>query len=134
MDGFRLIDQGRKKLANPDTKKEGLADIAKGNLLLFKQEQDKSATPGFERFRKAVDVATNLGIMVLPNKLMRQAASGLGLHTAFSTDYPGKSWAPFADRWAWLEQVSWPAYYQLFSQQRADLDKAVQRAIDGKAE
>jgi len=112
--GFRLIDEGAKKLQNPETKNEGKALIGKGNVLLLKHEQVNTIQPIFEQITTIGKVVVSFGGML---DFEGAAENGHGRLSSFS-QYSGnvetlsrqKCLTNRDDRWAWIENDVLPIW------------------------
>jgi hypothetical protein len=108
----------------------------RGNLTLFRHEQEASATPVFARYGGAVAAATAVGLITVPNRKL--AARGTSLGRSPDWTDANSSYGPFSRRWSWLVNHAWEPAVALHRDRRKSgsrlLDTEVIRAIEGVPE
>ncbi|NTV45917.1 MAG: hypothetical protein HGB11_05235 [Chlorobiales bacterium] len=112
--GFRLIDEGAKKLQNPSQKDEGRALIAKGNTLLLKHEQVNTIQPIFDRVSLLGKTVISFGGML---DFEGAAENGQGRLSSFSQYFGNMATLSRQrcltnrdDRWEWVEKDVLPIW------------------------
>ncbi|NNJ13036.1 hypothetical protein EKD04_022175 [Chloroflexales bacterium ZM16-3] len=114
--GFRMIDAGVKKLADPAQREAGKEQIRQGNLTLLKHEQ-KLTLPGFmDRLTYIGKLIVSLGGAMDFQDAKRNAAGGSWFANYFGIlpILSGQvSLARFEDRWKWLEGEALPLWDQI---------------------
>ena len=111
----------------------------RGNLTLFRHEQETSATPVFARYRGAVAVATAMGLISVPNRKLAARGTSLGRSPDWTdVNSSEDSYGPFSTRWRWLVDHVWEPAVALHRDRRGRgcrlLDTEVTRAIEGLPE
>ena len=113
--------------------------IVRGNLTLFRHEQEASATPVFARYCGAVSIATAVGLITVPNRRLAARGTSLGRSPDWTdVNSSGDSYGPFSSRWRWLVSHAWEPAVALHRDRRERgcrlLDTEVTRAIQGLPE
>ncbi|MEI8308314.1 MAG: hypothetical protein WCF99_14750 [Chloroflexales bacterium] len=111
--GFRMIDAGAKKLADPAQSDAGKELIRKGNITLLKQEQQLTLAGVMERLTSIGKLIISLGGAMDFQDASRNTPGG-----SWFTNYFGilpvlsgrASLARFEDRWKWLEGEALPLW------------------------
>ena len=111
----------------------------RGNLTLFRHEQEASATPVFARYRGAVAAATAVGLITVPNRKLAARGTSLGRSPDWmDVNSAEDSYGPFSRRWRWLVNHAWEPAVTLHRDRRESgcrlLDTEVIRAIEGLPE
>jgi hypothetical protein len=99
--------------------------VLRGNLALFRREQDAIVTPIFERYAAAMALATRLGLVAVPGRTLAAKCAALGGSPRWTA---AASYGPFAPRWAWLVDCAWRPFTALG---RDELAPALERARRG---
>ncbi|NTV46387.1 MAG: hypothetical protein HGB11_07690 [Chlorobiales bacterium] len=117
--GFRMIDEGAKKLQNPAQKEEGKALIAKGNTLLLKHEQVNTIQPIFDRVSALGRMVISFGGML---DFEGAAENGQGRLSSFSQYFGNvatlsrqKCLTNRDNRWEWVENDVLPIWAKVDS-------------------
>jgi hypothetical protein len=132
--GFEDIARGAR--IGGDT---GYRATVRGNLTLFRHEQQASATPVFARYRGAVASATAVGLITVPNRKLVARGTSLGRSPDWTdVNSSEDSYGPFPRRWRWLVRHAWKPAVALHRDRRERgcrlLDNEVTRAIEGLPE
>jgi hypothetical protein len=111
----------------------------RGNLALFRHEQEASATPVFARYWGAVAIATAVGLITVPNRKLAARGTSLGRSPDWTNvNSTEDSYGPFSTRWRWLVNSAWEPAVALHRDRRERacrlLDTEVTRAIEGLPE
>ncbi len=116
LQGFRQIDAGVKKLADPEQREAGKALIRKGNITLLRQEQELTLASCMGSLSRIGKLIVSLGGAMDFQEANRNTAGG-----SWFTRYFGilpvlsgqVSLARFEDRWKWLEDEALPLWDQI---------------------
>jgi hypothetical protein len=134
LSGFEDIARGARIAGD-----SGHHAIVRGNLALFRHEQEASATPVFARYGEAVAIATAVGLITVPNRKLAARGTALGRSPDW-TDVNSRadSYGPLSRRWRWLVRHAWEPAVALHRDRRERgcrlLDTEVTRAIEGLPE
>ncbi|MBX0330784.1 hypothetical protein K2Z83_24305 [Oscillochloris sp. ZM17-4] len=113
LQGFRMIDAGVKKLADPDQRQAGKALIRDGNITLLRHEQQVTVPGVMDRLTQLGKLIVSLGGALDFQKADQNSAGGswfsgyFGLLPVLSGQV---SLARFEDRWRWLEGEALPLW------------------------
>ncbi|MEI7769863.1 MAG: hypothetical protein WCI67_07745 [Chloroflexales bacterium] len=113
LQGFRMIDAGVKKLADPDQREAGRALIRKGNITLLKQEQEQTLASCMDNLSRIGKLIVSLGGAMEFEDASRNGAGGSWFtgHFGILPVLSGQvSLDRFEDRWKWLEDEALPLW------------------------
>src|SRR4030095_2003141 len=82
--------------------------IVRGNLTLFRHEQEASARAVFARYRGAGAIDTAVGLVSVPNRKLAARGTSLGRSPDWKDVNSSEgSYGPFSKRWRWLVSHAW---------------------------
>lgn len=114
--GFRLIDEGAGKLANPAEAEAGKALIFKGSIDLLRHEQQFTSQARLDQLTGQGKLVVSLGGMLdFDGKGIygMGTAASFGLYFGLATLSRQRCLTNFADRWEWLEADAIPLWQEI---------------------